>query len=158
MTVSTVTATIGLFVTDPTTLLIISGITAALPALAALSSSFRELYQWERQSNVYHDAILGLEAAKLNLPDEYIPDDIEASDSESTEDQTTESQNSINPIDYETFLRFVEEAEATFEQEANQWGQIIMEKPDDPNNYNERLREANEQQQATTGKTPPPTS
>src|SRR5574341_471134 len=40
-------------------------ITTLLPAFAALVASFRQLYQWEKQSSLYRDAALGLQQAQL---------------------------------------------------------------------------------------------
>lgn len=84
-------------------------ITALLPAVAALIASFRQLYQWEKQSTLYRDAIIGLEEAKLITPD----DDV------------------YNPKEALAYLGvLVNAAEEVFMAEINQWGQVAMGKTD----------------------------
>lgn len=80
-------------------------LTAILPALAALVASFRQLYQWDRQAQLFRDTILGLQRASLTLPD---LDQV---------DTTTAAR---------VFPSLVKEAETVFEDEVNQWGQIAL--------------------------------
>lgn len=133
MAISTVAASSSFVATDPAISATLATITALLPPLAALISSFRELYQWERQSNVYQDTILGLEEAKLNLPDEYV--------------NTQTEINANKPIYPEIYTKLVQDAEEVFEKEANQWGQITLEKSDDPDRYNKHYENATNQAQ-----------
>jgi|GEM_PF-4373196 len=81
--------------------------TAILPALATLVASFRSLYQWERQAGLYRDATLGLDEAKLQMPDSDV----------------------YNPRSASVLLPLiVRTTEEVFEAEINQWGQIAMQK------------------------------
>lgn len=141
MAVSTVAASSSFFATDPETSAWLSTLTALLPPLAALIAAFRELYQWERQSNVYQDTILGLEEAKLILPDEYITD----STSPSAEKQDASTEAEATPETYQIYARLVKEAEAVFEKEANQWGQITLEKTDDTDIFNKNYQQTTDQ-------------
>lgn len=78
---------------------------AILPALAALVASFRQLYQWDRQAQLYKDTTLGLQRASLALPD-------------------------LDQVDSRTAIRvfpdLVARTEKVFEDEVNQWGQIAL--------------------------------
>ena len=78
-------------------------LTALLPPVAALIASFRSLYQWDKQNSVYHDTVLGLEEAKLILPDF---DEVDVN------------------IAFTVYPQLVRNAEAAFDKEAQQWGQI----------------------------------
>jgi len=81
-------------------------ITAVLPALAALISAFRQLYQWDRQSQLYKDTVLGLQRASLVLPD-------------------IDDPNEIRPEEASIiFPKLVSTAEDVFKEEVSQWGQI----------------------------------
>jgi hypothetical protein len=82
--------------------------TAMLPALAALVSAFRQLYQWERQAAIYRDSILGLEEARLVMPDMDVLDPATA---------------------YLVYPELVKRAEQVFQDEVNQWGQVAGGKP-----------------------------
>ncbi|MBZ0308127.1 MAG: SLATT domain-containing protein [Anaerolineae bacterium] len=106
MAVSAVVSTLGAAENSPELALV----TAMLPAVAALIGSFRQLYQWEKQSSLYRDAILGLEEAKLITPDDDVYDPKQA-------------------LAYLPVL--VEAAEQVFMGEINQWGQVAMGKGDD---------------------------
>ncbi|MCU0500025.1 MAG: SLATT domain-containing protein [Anaerolineae bacterium] len=85
-------------------------LTALLPAFAALIGSFTQLYQWDRQSALYRDSILGLERARLLSPD-------------------------LDEVDPSTALKvfpeLVKSVEAVFQDEVNQWGQIALGKDQD---------------------------
>lgn len=75
----------------------------ALPAVAALIASFRQLYQWERQAALYRDTVFGLEEARLLVPD----------------------MDQYNPRKvFEVFPQLVIASEKVFEDEVNQWGQL----------------------------------
>lgn len=106
MAISAVLSAAGATVQSPE----IAFVTAILPAFAALVASFRSLYQWERQSALYRDAMLGLEEAQLLMPDRDIYDAKQAA--------------AILP----TLVRTTEQV---FEAEINQWGQIAMQKDSD---------------------------
>ena len=81
-------------------------ITAILPALAALISAFRQLYQWDRQSQLYKDTVLGLQRARLILPD-------------------IDDPNEIRPEEATIiFPKLVATTEDVFKEEVSQWGQI----------------------------------
>lgn len=78
-------------------------ISALLPALAAVVTAFRALYQWERQAAIYDSSLLALEQAKLSLPDEdFIPEGGYS----------------------EAFPKLVQEVEDVLRAEASQWGQL----------------------------------
>lgn len=85
-------------------------LTALLPAIAALIASFRQLYQWERQAGIYRDTILGLEEARLILPDLDVLD------------PSTSRQ---------VYPDLVKRAEQVFKDEVNQWGQVAGGKTED---------------------------
>ncbi|HLA44132.1 MAG TPA: SLATT domain-containing protein [Aggregatilineales bacterium] len=80
-------------------------ITALLPAMAALIAALRQLYQWEKQASLYRDASLGLQEARLLMPD--------------WDQYDNRSAQVIYP-------RLVEAAEQVFVAEINQWGQIAL--------------------------------
>jgi hypothetical protein len=101
MAVSTVVSTIGATQNSP----VLALITALLPALAALSASMRQLYQWDKQASLYRDAALGLQEARLLVPD---MDMYEREDS---------------PVILPQMIRT---AEDVFTAEINQWGQIAL--------------------------------
>lgn len=102
MTITSLLAALGVSGDAPPGLRLL---TAILPAAAALVASFRALYQWDRQAQLYKDSALGLERAKLVLPD-------------------------LDQVDTKTaaqvFPKLVEATEIVFEDEVNQWGQIAM--------------------------------
>ncbi len=102
MSLTSVLAAVGTTGTAPTSL---SLLTAILPAAAALVASFRSLYQWDRQAQLFKDTALGLERAKLVLPD-------------------------MDQVDTDTaatvFPELVATTELVFEDEVNQWGQIAL--------------------------------
>lgn len=102
MSVTSVLAALGTADSAPTSLRLL---TAILPAAAALVASFRSLYQWDRQAQLFKDTALGLERAKLVLPD-------------------------MDQVDTETaatiFPQLVAKTELVFEDEVNQWGQIAL--------------------------------
>ncbi|MEQ8676408.1 MAG: SLATT domain-containing protein [Aggregatilineales bacterium] len=75
----------------------------ALPAVAALIASFRQLYQWERQAALYRDTVFGLEEARLLVPDM--------------------DQYNARKV-FEVFPQLVVASEKVFEDEVNQWGQL----------------------------------
>lgn len=113
MTVSSLFAAFGTMATGPDapewtgTLRLI---TALIPAFVALIGSFTQLYQWDRQSALYRDSILGLERARLIAPD-------------------------LDEVDPMTALRvfpdLVKNVETVFQDEVNQWGQIALGKDQD---------------------------
>lgn len=80
-------------------------LTAILPAFAATVTSFRQLYQWDRQAQLFKGSALGLERASLILPD---LDQV---------DTTTAAK---------VFPALVAATEQVFEDEVNQWGQIAV--------------------------------
>jgi hypothetical protein len=80
-------------------------ITALLPALAALGASLRQLYQWDKQASLYRDAALGLQEARLLVPDMEL---YERADS---------------PV---ILPKMIAAAEDVFTAEINQWGQIAL--------------------------------
>lgn len=95
-------------------------LTALLPAVAAMVSAFRQLYQWEKQSALYRDAILGLEEAKLITPDDDIYD----------------------PKSAPAYLGvLVKSAEDVFMGEINQWGQVAIGKDENKDNLDRALKE-----------------
>lgn len=106
MAISAVVSTLGAAENSPELALV----TALLPATAALIGSLRQLYQWEKQSSLYRDAILGLEEAKLIAPDDDMYDPKQAP--------------AYLPV-------LVESAENVFMGEINQWGQVAMGKGDE---------------------------
>ena len=88
-------------------------ITAMLPAFAALISAFRQLYQWDRQAGIYRDTILGLEEARLVVPDLDVLDPTAA---------------------HLIYPELVKRAEQVFKDEVNQWGQVAGGKTEEESN------------------------
>jgi hypothetical protein len=82
-------------------------LSAILPAFAALLASFRQLYGWERQSNIYRDSLLGLERVRLIAPDN---DRVRVDDLQ------------------KIFPQLVTSSETVFHGEVSQWGQFVAEK------------------------------
>jgi hypothetical protein len=101
MTLSSLVATISASVNTP----LLSLLAAIFPAFAALLASFRQLYGWERQINIYRDALMGLERVKLLTPDD---DRIAAAD--------------LSQI----YPRLISSGETVFTGEVNQWGQFVQ--------------------------------
>lgn len=101
MAISTVVSAIGATSNSPALALV----TAILPAIAALAASFRQLYQWEKQSTLYRDAVLGMEEVRLLEPDD------------------DEFHVEMAP---EVIRRMVVQAEKVFINEVSQWGQIAL--------------------------------
>lgn len=90
-------------------------LTAVLPAIAALITSISQLYNWDRQAKLYRDTIMGLERAQLILP----------------------TLENVDPVTAQRiYPQLVQQAEAVFAREADQWGQIALggkeEKAEDP--------------------------
>lgn len=87
-------------------------LTAILPAIAALMTSISQLYNWDRQAKLYRDTIMGLERAQLILP----------------------TLDKIDPVTAQRiYPQLVQQAEAVFEREADQWGQIALGSEEDKN-------------------------
>jgi hypothetical protein len=107
MTISALIATVSATGNRPELALL----SAVLPAFAALLASFRQLYGWERQSNIYRDSLLGLERVRLIAPDN---DRVRVAD--------------LGKI----FPQLVNSSESVFHGEVSQWGQFVAEK-DKPN-------------------------
>ncbi len=101
MTLSSLVATISANGQWP----VLSLLAATLPALAALLTSFRQLYGWERQINIYRDALMGLERVKLMAPDE--------------DRKPLTDLQAIYP-------KLVSSGETVFTAEVNQWGQFVQ--------------------------------
>lgn len=101
MTISSLVATISASGNSPA----FSFLAVILPAAAALLASFRQLYGWERQINLYRDALMGLERVKLLAPD-----------------------NDRMPFSdlMEIYPRLVQSGEKVFTAEVNQWGQFVQ--------------------------------
>jgi SMODS and SLOG-associating 2TM effector domain 1 len=120
MAISTVVSGLGVAGNSP----FFAFMTALLPAIAALTASLRQLYQWDKQASLYRDAALGLQEARLILPD----------------------MDLFNRDESKTlFTELVKTTEDVFTNEINQWGQIALgldesgkPAPDDP--LNARLR------------------
>lgn len=106
MAISSVLA-MGGAISDSTVLPLL---TALLPPVAALITSFRSLYQWDKQTSIYQDTVLGLEEAMLVLPDQ---DDLEAFTA------------------FTVYPQLVRSAESVFEKEAQQWGQVAAGQAED---------------------------
>jgi len=102
MTLTSLFAALG---TQPTSPQVLRLLTAVLPAFAALVAGFRQLYQWDRQSQLFKDSVLGLQRASLVLPD---PDQV---------DKQTAAR---------VYPTLVETTEKVFEDEVSQWGQIAL--------------------------------
>jgi hypothetical protein len=107
MTISSLIATISATVRHPVWTPLLTVLSAILPAFAALLASFRQLYGWERQTNIYRDALLGLERVRLLAPDD---DRVAAAD--------------LGLI----YPELVKRSESVFNGEVSQWGQFVVEK------------------------------
>lgn len=79
---------------------------ALLPALAGVFTSFQQVYGWERQLRIYHDALFGLKKARINVPD-------------SSRLARSDVQN--------VYITFVNDCEKVLTSEVNQWGQYVPE-------------------------------
>lgn len=119
MSISSVLAMGGVVSESP----VLPLLTALLPPMAALIASFRSLYQWDKQNSIYQDTILGLEQAKLTLPD---LDDMDARTA------------------FRIYPELVRQAESAFEKEAQQWGQIAAGKTEEGEQIDAVERFANE--------------
>jgi hypothetical protein len=111
MTVSSLVATISATVRDPFWTPTLTVLSAILPAFAALLAAFRQLYGWERQINIYRDALLGLEKVRLLAPDN---------------DRVAPSSLT------EIYPDLVQKSETVFTGEVSQWGQFVVEKDGAP--------------------------
>jgi hypothetical protein len=99
-------AALGVFVQDqPSLAALLALSTAMIPAMASYITSFRQLYNWDRQLTIYRDTQLSLESAKLLMPD--------------LEALTPEEAHSLFP-------KLVQQVEGVIEKEAAQWGQIAI--------------------------------
>jgi hypothetical protein len=98
MVITSLIATISAGGTTP----LLSLLSAILPALAAMLTSFRQLYGWERQTGIYRDALMGMERALIITPDK---------DREVLADME------------EIYPKLIAETETVLAAEANQWGQ-----------------------------------
>jgi hypothetical protein len=107
LTVSALIATISASVTDPVFGPMLTLLAAVLPAFAAMISSFRQLYGWDKQATIYRESMLGLERVSLLAPDN---DRVAFTD--------------LNPIYPELVLK----SEDIFNSEVSQWGQFILNK------------------------------
>lgn len=84
--------------------------TAMIPAVASYITSFRQLYNWDRQLTIYRDTQLNLERSKMLLPD----------------------LDSLTPEDsHKIFPQLVQEVEGVLEKEAAQWGQVATSKEEE---------------------------
>lgn len=99
MGVSTVLSSYSVVTNKP----IYAFLTALLPAFAAAVSAFRALYQWQRQAQIYEGTWLGLQRARLALPDE----------------------DFLSKGDYTRYFpELVQQTESVLRKEASQWGQL----------------------------------
>ncbi len=99
MGVSTVISSYSVVADQP----IYAFLTALLPAFAAAVSAFRALYQWQRQAQIYEGTWLGLQRARLTLPDE----------------------DFLHEGDYARYFpQLVQQTEGVLRAEASQWGQL----------------------------------
>jgi hypothetical protein len=112
MTLSSLLATISATVTSSQSILVnlFPVFSAVLPALAALLAAFRQLYGWDRQILIYRDSLLGLERARLLLPDD---------------DRMARAD--LMAI----FPKLVAASEDVFAGEASQWGQFVLARLED---------------------------
>lgn len=101
MTLSSLLASIGVVSTLP----IYALLTALIPAMASFIATFRQLYQWDRQMALYRDTLLGLEQARIILPDLDL--------------LTAEEARDILP-------GLIKKTESVLEKEAAQWGQMAL--------------------------------
>ena len=99
MGVSTVISSYSVVADKP----IFAFLTALLPAFAAAVAAFRSLYQWQRQAQIYEGTWLGLQRARLALPDEDFLDEGDFA---------------------RYFPELVQQTEAVLRREASQWGQL----------------------------------
>ncbi len=99
MGVSTVISSYSVVADKP----IFAFLTALLPAFAAAVAAFRSLYQWQRQAQIYEGTWLGLQRARLALPDEDFLDEGDFA---------------------RHFPELVQQTEAVLRREASQWGQL----------------------------------
>lgn len=119
MTLSSLLASIGVVSTMP----IFAMLTALIPAMASFVATFRQLYQWDRQMSLYRDTLLGLERARILLPDPDI----------------------ITPDDAKRVLpKLVQETESVLEQEVAQWGQIARGQGEDSSSAQAAFKDAYE--------------
>ncbi len=110
LTASSLIATISASVNasdNPTLSFILTVSAAVLPAFAALISSFRQLYGWDKQATIYRDSLLALERVSLLTPDD---DRLPVTD--------------LAPI----YPELVQRAEDIFTSEVGQWGQFVLSK------------------------------
>jgi hypothetical protein len=131
MAISSIVSVVGVTQNSPE----MACLTALLPALAALLASLRQLYQWDKQSALYKDAMLGLEEVSLLVPDADVFD--------------KRAANVILP-------RLVQAAEDVFTSEINQWGQIALGLDDKEKDeeMKERLSELREEDRRSQGYKP----
>ena len=116
MTLSSLLASIGVVSSLP----IFAMLTALIPAMASFVATFRQLYQWDRQMALYRDTLLGLERARILMPD---PDII-----------TPEDAKRVLP-------QLVKETEGVLEKEVAQWGQIARGSGDDDDSAQATFKE-----------------
>lgn len=111
MTVASLLAALGVFVQSiPSFSALLALTTAMIPAAASYITSFRQLYNWDRQLTIYRDTQLNLERSKMVLPD----------------------LDALTPEEsYKVFPLLVERVEGVLEKEAAQWGQVAATKEDD---------------------------
>lgn len=110
LTASSLIATISASVNateNPALSFILTVSAAVLPAFAALISSFRQLYGWDKQATIYRDSLLALERVSLLTPDD---DRLPHTD--------------LMPI----YPELVRRAEDIFTSEVGQWGQFVLSK------------------------------
>jgi hypothetical protein len=123
---SAVLSGLGAYFSNP----YIAFMTAILPTFASLVASMRQLYQWDKQASLYRDAVIGLDEAKLSLPDLDIFD--------------RRTANVVLPT-------LVKATEEVFISEINQWGQIALGLKDQEGQdaLNARLQELKEEDRAS---------
>lgn len=110
LTASSLIATISASVNateNPALSFVLTVSAAVLPAFAALISSFRQLYGWDKQATIYRDSLLALERVSLLTPDD---DRLPHTD--------------LMPI----YPELVRRAEDIFTSEVGQWGQFVLSK------------------------------
>ena len=84
--------------------------TVILPALAILIGAFRQMYQWDRQTQLYQESLLGLERARITVP----PD-------KSLKSFDEEAIGEVLP-------NLLNQTEEVLNNEVNQWGQLMASK------------------------------
>jgi hypothetical protein len=99
MGVSTVISSYSVVADQP----VFAFLTTLLPAFAAAVAAFRSLYQWQRQAQIYEGTWLGLQRARLAMPDEDFLDEGDFA---------------------RYFPELVQQTEAVLRREASQWGQL----------------------------------